>query len=137
MARAAEQLAAYFAGRRRAFELPLAPGGTAFQRQVWAALCGIPFGATISYGELAARLGRPGASRAAGGANGRNPIAIIIPCHRVVAADGGLGGFSGGLEVKARLLRHEGVEPVDAIGPGGAAADRAAAAAGLFACTAS
>lgn len=101
------QLEAYFAGERREFELALAPEGTPFQREVWAMLRGIPYGETVSYGELAERLARPGAARAVGAANGRNPIPIVIPCHRVVGANGSLTGFGGGLHVKRRLLALE------------------------------
>jgi methylated-DNA-[protein]-cysteine S-methyltransferase len=101
------QLEEYFAGRRTAFDVPLAPAGTAFQRQVWVALRAIPFGQTVSYGQLANRLGRPTAARAVGLANGRNPIGIIVPCHRVVGANGDLTGYSGGLERKRRLLDFE------------------------------
>lgn len=104
---AAHQLLDYFAGRRRAFDLPLAPRGTDFQRQVWRALLDIPFGATCSYGQLARAVGRPDASRAVGAANGRNPIAIIIPCHRVIGADGSLTGYGGGEPAKRWLLDHE------------------------------
>lgn len=102
------QLQEYFAGERQAFTLNVQPEGTAFQRQVWTALCGIPYGQTISYGALARRVGSPGGARAVGGANGRNPIPIIIPCHRVINADGGLGGYSSGLEAKRCLLTLEG-----------------------------
>jgi methylated-DNA-[protein]-cysteine S-methyltransferase len=102
------QLAEYFAGERREFDLPLAPRGTAFQRQVWDELLTIQFGQTTSYGALARRLGNPGASRAVGLANGQNPISIIIPCHRVIGADGTLTGYGGGLPRKQWLLRHEG-----------------------------
>jgi len=104
---ASEQLEAYFARRCRAFDLPLAPEGTAFQKRVWSELERIPFGETLSYGELARRVGDPGASRAVGAANGANPIPIVIPCHRVVGSDGRLTGFGGGLDVKARLLELE------------------------------
>jgi methylated-DNA-[protein]-cysteine S-methyltransferase len=104
---AAEQVRAYFAGELRDFDLRLAPEGTDFQRRVWEALRAIPFGETISYGELARRLGRPTASRAVGAANGRNPIAIVVPCHRVIGADGTLTGYGGGLDRKRWLLRHE------------------------------
>ena len=107
--RAAEQLDAYFAGELQTFNLPLAPGGAGFQRAVWDALARIPYGTTTSYGALARRLGRPEASRAVGAANARNPIAVVLPCHRVIGADGGLTGFGGGLETKRRLLVHEGV----------------------------
>jgi methylated-DNA-[protein]-cysteine S-methyltransferase len=105
--RAVEALQQYFDGRA-----PPAPqldvGGSAFDRRVWAALLEIPFGETVTYGALAARLGAPGAARAVGSANGRNPVAILVPCHRVVAAGGRLGGYAGGLEVKRWLLAHEG-----------------------------
>ena len=101
------QLEGYFAGDRRGFDLPLAPEGTPFQREVWSALREIPYGETRSYGEVARRLGRSNASRAVGAANGRNPIPIIIPCHRVIGADGSLTGFGGGLEIKRRLLELE------------------------------
>jgi methylated-DNA-[protein]-cysteine S-methyltransferase len=104
---AGEQLRAYFAGRLRDFDLELAPEGTAFQRRVWAELRRIPFGSTISYAELARRLGRPTATRAVGAANGRNPLAIVVPCHRVIGADGTLTGYGGGLERKRWLLQHE------------------------------
>ena len=103
-----EQLKAYFEGELRDFALPLAMAGTPFQQQVWAGLRAIPFGETVSYAELAGRIGRPGASRAVGSANRRNPIAIVVPCHRVIAADGTLGGFGGGLDRKEWLLEHEG-----------------------------
>ncbi|HEX6202826.1 MAG TPA: methylated-DNA--[protein]-cysteine S-methyltransferase [Thermoanaerobaculia bacterium] len=105
----AAQLADYFAGRRRDFDLPLAPRGSAFQRAVWDELRRVPYGATVSYGELAARLGRPGASRAVGGANNRNPLPIVVPCHRVIGADGSLTGYGGGLDRKRALLALEGV----------------------------
>ena len=101
------QLEAYFAGERSRFDLALAPVGTPFQRNVWSLLTAIPYGETVSYGELARRLGRSTASRAVGAANGRNPIPIIIPCHRVIGADGSLTGFGGGLEIKRRLLALE------------------------------
>ena len=103
------QLEEYFAGSRREFTLPLIPQGTVFQQQAWEALRLIPYGQTISYREQAARLGSAAKARAVGQANGRNPISIIIPCHRVIAADGTLGGYGGGLERKRWLLRHEGV----------------------------
>jgi len=106
-AAAAEQLAAYFAGRLTRFSLPLRPGGTAFQRQVWTALQDIPYGQTVTYGQLAARLGRPAASRAVGLANGRNPVSIVVPCHRVIGADGSLTGYGGGLDAKRFLLDLE------------------------------
>lgn len=104
----ADQLAAYFARERTTFDLPLAPAGTPFQQQVWAELRRIPFGHKVSYGELAVRLGDVKRTRAVGGANGANPVAIVIPCHRVVEADGGLGGYAGGVQMKRWLLRHEG-----------------------------
>ena len=102
-----EQLTAYFAGGRREFELPLAAEGTDFQKRVWRALWAIPFGETISYGELAQRIGQPKAARAVGLANGQNPISIVVPCHRVIGADGSLTGYGGGLERKSWLLAHE------------------------------
>ncbi|MGP3637100.1 methylated-DNA--[protein]-cysteine S-methyltransferase [Streptomyces sp. 24-1644] len=102
-----EQLDAYFAGGLRAFDLPMHLAGTPFQRSVWAELTRIPYGETRSYGELAALLGKPGASRAVGLANGKNPIGIIVPCHRVVGASGGLTGYGGGLDRKQRLLAFE------------------------------
>lgn len=102
------QLREYFAGGRTEFDLPLAPRGTPFQLAVWGALRKIPYGQTISYGELAARIGNPKASRAVGSANGANQIPIVIPCHRVIAAGGKLGGFGGGLPVKEALLALEG-----------------------------
>jgi methylated-DNA-[protein]-cysteine S-methyltransferase len=105
------QLEAYFVRERFAFDLPLAPEGTPFQREVWSALLAIPYGETVSYGELARRLGRSNASRAVGAANGQNPIPIIIPCHRVIGADGSLTGFGGGLAIKRRLLELEASGP--------------------------
>ncbi|HEU0031314.1 MAG TPA: methylated-DNA--[protein]-cysteine S-methyltransferase [Kofleriaceae bacterium] len=105
--RTAQQLAEYFAGERRTFELPLAPRGTGFQDRVWRALTQIPYAETRSYGELARAIGRPAASRAVGAANGKNPIAIIIPCHRVIGANGTLTGYAGGLPAKRWLLAHE------------------------------
>jgi len=101
------QLGEYFTGRRRAFDLPLAPVGTDFQKAVWRALTETPFGRTMTYGELAHRLGRPSAARAVGAANGMNPIAIIVPCHRVIGADGRLTGYAGGLDIKRKLLELE------------------------------
>lgn len=103
----ARQLDEYFRGKRTRFELPLDPAGTPFQRAVWARLEGIPYGATWSYRELARRVGNPGAMRAVGAANGRNPLCIFIPCHRVVRASGEIGGYAGGLERKAFLLELE------------------------------
>jgi len=104
---AIRQLRDYFAGRRTGFDLPLAPEGTPFQQAVWRQLQDIPYGGTISYGELARRVGNPKASRAVGAANGANPIPIVIPCHRVIGADGRLTGFGGGLPVKRALLDLE------------------------------
>lgn len=101
------QLAEYFAGTRTEFDLPLNPVGTAFQARCWAALREIPFGETASYGQQAARLGQPAASRAVGLANGQNPISIIVPCHRVIGANGSLTGYGGGLDAKRWLLAHE------------------------------
>ena len=103
----AEQLAEYFGGRRKSFELPLAPQGTEFQRAVWSALAAIPFGELRSYSDIARDIGRPRAVRAVGAANGRNPLPIIVPCHRVIGSDGTLTGFAGGLEAKRRLLQLE------------------------------
>lgn len=108
---AERQLADYFAGTRRSFDLKLDFRGTPFQRRVWEALLGIPFGETRSYGEIARGLGLPNAARAVGAANGRNPISIVAPCHRVVGASGALTRFAGGLEAKAYLLRLEGRMP--------------------------
>ena len=104
----ASQLDEYFAGERTEFELPMELDGTAFQREVWTELTRIPYGETISYGELARRVGRPNGPRAVGQANGRNPIPIIVPCHRVLASNG-IGGYGGGLKVKRALLTLEGV----------------------------
>lgn len=98
----------YFAGRLRTFSVPCAPSGTPFQLVVWQALCDIPYGQTRSYGELAAALGKPSASRAVGAANGRNPLSIIVPCHRVIGKDGSLTGYAGGLGIKQALLQREG-----------------------------
>ena len=108
-AAAREQLDAYFAGELAEFDLPLAPEGTEFQRRVWDALRRIPYGKTVSYAELARMIGKSEAVRAVGAANGRNPISIIIPCHRVIGADGSLVGYGGGLERKRWLLQHEAV----------------------------
>jgi len=104
---AADQLEAYFAGELTAFDLPLAPRGSEFQQRVWAALREIPYGETESYGDLAERIGSPGAARAVGLANGKNPISIVIPCHRVVGSDGSLTGYGGGLDRKRQLLDLE------------------------------
>ena len=106
-ARAVTELREYFAGERRTFAVPLAPEGTPFQHAVWGALRQIPYGQTRSYGQLAAALGEPGGARAVGRASATNPIAIIVPCHRLVGADGGLTGYAGGLDRKARLLAFE------------------------------
>jgi methylated-DNA-[protein]-cysteine S-methyltransferase len=107
LARAAAQLAEYFAGARRDFDVPLAPRGTGFQERVWRELTRIPYGETRSYGELARAIGRPSASRAVGAANGKNPISILVPCHRVIAGSGALTGYAGGLDAKRWLLAHE------------------------------
>jgi methylated-DNA-[protein]-cysteine S-methyltransferase len=104
---AATQLEEYFAGERTAFELPLAPSGTPFQQRVWRLLREIPFGETTTYGALARAFGNPRTVRAVGLANGRNPISVIVPCHRVIGADGSLVGFGGGIERKRALLAHE------------------------------
>lgn len=101
------QLEEYFAGDRNHFDLPLEPEGTEFQRSVWTALTEIPYGETRSYGEIAAEVGRPKAARAVGMANNRNPIAVIVPCHRVIGAGGALVGYAGGIERKTWLLAHE------------------------------
>ncbi|WP_347486247.1 methylated-DNA--[protein]-cysteine S-methyltransferase [Vandammella animalimorsus] len=108
LSEAARQLGEYFAGQRHVFELPLAPQGTDFQQRVWQALHTIPYGQTRSYAQLAAAIGQPKAMRAVGAANGRNPLSIVVPCHRVIGADGTLVGFGGGLPVKTFLLRLEG-----------------------------
>ena len=108
---AQQQLGEYFTGNRRQFDLPLAPHGTDFQCTVWRALAEIPYGSTISYAQLAQRLGNPNGTRAVGAANGRNPLPIVLPCHRVIGADGGLTGFGGGLPTKQFLLRLEGALP--------------------------
>ena len=103
----ARQLDEFFAGRRKTFDLPMAPHGTDFQKQVWAELVRIPYGETISYAELAKRMGRDGAARAVGRANATNPIAIVVPCHRVIGADGSLTGYAYGVELKRGLLDFE------------------------------
>lgn len=105
-----KQLEQYFAGKREQFDLPLDATGTAFQQRVWQSLCAIPFGQTASYGQLAASLGNPNASRAVGLANGKNPIAIVVPCHRVIGANGTLTGYAGGLDNKRMLLELEGLD---------------------------
>ncbi|HEX6928917.1 MAG TPA: methylated-DNA--[protein]-cysteine S-methyltransferase [Gammaproteobacteria bacterium] len=104
------QLEEYFAGKRRDFDLPLAPHGTAFQQRVWNALLKIPFGKAVSYSDIAQRIGNPNAVRAVGLANGRNPIPVIIPCHRVIGKDGSLTGYGGGLPIKKKLLALEGIK---------------------------
>jgi methylated-DNA-[protein]-cysteine S-methyltransferase len=111
--RAIDQLADYFAGRLKRFDLPLAPRGTGFQLEVWNALLEIPYGETRSYSAIATAIGRPSAVRAVGAANGKNPIAIVVPCHRVIGAAGDLTGFGGGLDVKRHLLRLEGALPAE------------------------
>lgn len=108
---AARQLREYFDGTRTSFDLPLAPEGTAFQCEVWRMLATIPYGATWSYRDLAHAIGKPAAMRAVGAANGRNPLPIVLPCHRVIGADGSLTGFGGGLPIKEALLRLEGALP--------------------------
>lgn len=107
LAAVSRQLGEYFAGQRRAFDLPLVLSGTPFQRDVLAALCEIPFAGTRSYADVARAIGKPKAVRAVGAANGRNPLPIVIPCHRVIGADGSLTGFGGGIETKRWLLAHE------------------------------
>jgi methylated-DNA-[protein]-cysteine S-methyltransferase len=102
-----DQLSEYLTGKRREFSVPIAPAGTQFQRSVWEGLCEIPYGQTRSYGEIAKRIGSPNASRAVGMANNRNPISIIIPCHRVIGANGKLVGYLGGLDIKKKLLDLE------------------------------
>lgn len=110
--RAVGELEAYFSGARRVFDIPLDPGGTAFQKRVWAAVSRIPYGRTLTYGQVAADLGAPGACRAVGVAAGRNPILLLIPCHRVIGADGSLTGYAGGLEMKRALLALEAGHPL-------------------------
>lgn len=105
--RAAVELSAYFTGDLRAFTVPLDPRGTEFQRAVWRALATIPYGETRSYAAIAAQIGRPTATRAVGAANGRNPLSIVAPCHRVIGSNGALTGFAGGLSIKTFLLDHE------------------------------
>lgn len=109
---AARQLRAYFAGKRERFELPLDPLGTPFQKRVWNKLLAIPYGKTMSYGELARRIGKPEAFRAVGAANGQNPISVIIPCHRLLGKNGDLTGYGGGLPLKQKLLELEGCTTV-------------------------
>jgi methylated-DNA-[protein]-cysteine S-methyltransferase len=108
LAEAKQQLREYFEGRRQGFTLPVAPGGTAFQQRVWQELQKIPWGTTTTYREIAQRIGQPTAVRAVGSANGRNPVSIVIPCHRVIGSDGSLTGYAGGIATKRRLLQHEG-----------------------------
>lgn len=105
------QLGAYFGGELQVFDIPLNPVGTAFQKSVWAYLADIPFGKTRTYGQIATALGKPGSARAVGAANGSNPLPIILPCHRVIGANGALTGFGGGLPTKSFLLNHEGASP--------------------------
>jgi methylated-DNA-[protein]-cysteine S-methyltransferase len=105
-----QQLIEYFAGKRQVFTVPLDPKGTVFQQSVWDCLAKIPFGSVKSYGEIAKMLNKPKASQAVGGANGRNPITLIVPCHRVIGGDGSLTGYAGGIERKLWLLKHEGIE---------------------------
>lgn len=112
LARARTQLAEYFDGRRTRFELPLRPAGTAFQQSVWHALLKVPFGRTSTYGALAAEIGRPTAARAVGAAVGANPLAVVVPCHRIIGADGTLTGYAGGLPRKTKLLALEGTRGV-------------------------
>lgn len=107
LAQVIRQVDEYARGARRDFDLVLAPEGPAFNQQVWKALCAIPFGQTASYGAVAKSIGAPGAARAVGAANNANPIALIIPCHRVIGADGSLTGYAGGLPLKRKLLEHE------------------------------
>jgi methylated-DNA-[protein]-cysteine S-methyltransferase len=114
---ATQQLHEYFQGQRRQFRLPVAPVGTPFQQHVWQELQGIPFGTTLTYRELAQRLGMPGAARAVGHANSRNPLALVIPCHRLIGSDGQLRGYAGGIVLKRLLLQHEGVQLHDPAHP--------------------
>ena len=111
LAECARQVNEYLHGARKSFDLPLAPEGSEFQRRVWIEIARIPHGETLTYAELAQRAGAPGAARAAGAATGRNPLSIIVPCHRVVGTDGSLTGYAGGIERKTRLLEIEGVLP--------------------------
>ncbi len=104
-----EQLTQYFSGQRKDFDLPLDPEGTVFQQKVWRALSQIPFGKTVSYAAIAKKIKNSKAARAVGSANGKNPLCIIIPCHRVISSDGSIGGYAGGLTMKRRLLKLEGV----------------------------
>ena len=113
LAEADKQLLEYLSGERKKFTVPLAPAGTPFQKKVWESLLAIPYGQTKSYGEIAISIGSPRASRAVGMANNRNPISILIPCHRVIGADGGLVGYLGGLDIKEKLLDLERQKPAD------------------------
>ncbi|GGO66424.1 methylated-DNA--[protein]-cysteine S-methyltransferase [Bowmanella pacifica] len=108
---ATEQLAGYFDGQRQVFDLPLAAQGTSFQQQVWNALLSIPFGQTASYLDIARKIGNPAAVRAVGAANGKNPLSVVVPCHRIIGSNGTLTGYAGGLERKAWLLQHEQLQP--------------------------
>jgi len=110
--KAVRQLTEYFAGKRKNFDLDLNPAGTAFQKKAWVALCKIPYGTTSSYKEQALKIGSAKAVRAVGSANGQNPIAIIVPCHRVISSSGKISGYSGGPKIKAKLLRLEGLNPI-------------------------
>ena len=114
LAECARQLAEYFEGRRECFDLPLAPKGTSFQERVWREIARVPYGQTISYAELARRAGAPGSARAAGAATGRNPLSIVVPCHRIVGSAGSLTGYAGGLDRKTRLLQIESVRSLEA-----------------------
>lgn len=109
LARAARELDAYFAGKLKTFRVPLDASGTAFQKSVWNSLRRIPYGRTCSYRDIARRIRNPRAVRAVGSANGKNPLCVIVPCHRVISHDGSLGGYSGGIRIKTQLLAHEGV----------------------------
>jgi methylated-DNA-[protein]-cysteine S-methyltransferase len=110
----ARQLADFFAGKRQCFDLPMAPRGTPFQQRVWREIAAIPYGETITYAELARRAGAPGSARAAGAATGRNPLSIVVPCHRVIGSAGSLTGYAGGLDRKTRLLEIEGALATEA-----------------------
>ena len=107
--RCTKQLVEYFSGKRQSFDLSFDPVGTAFQKKVWGCLSGIPFGETASYGDIARMVGKPKGAQAVGGANGRNPLTIVVPCHRVVGVNGALTGYAGGIERKLWLLNHEGI----------------------------
>jgi methylated-DNA-[protein]-cysteine S-methyltransferase len=118
-AEARRQVTEFFAGQRRRFNLKLAPRGTPFQKRVWSVLEQIPFGETRSYGQIAVAIGQPGAARAVGRANGANPICLVVPCHRVIGADGSLTGFALGEHLKRRLLEHEGAQTFSLSSPPG------------------